>query len=322
MEGPRLIWQFMWTKAHLETGPRSACINADYIVTTAFCLDRQTGEPLWQKPPGHWQSSLDLIDIGQEVVVATRMRWDSPVVYYENIYRIDISTGDLMYPVRVPGPLSAFLEKMDRWRKRSTLGTSVAPLCIEGNEVVAKDGTRISLATGLPTRERNPFLNISWEWDRRPSHLGGSIGLGSQDNCIALEEIGTICPSVPGLENDGRHLTNIFPYAMHLKDSAGNVVWVIDDLEFPTSKRLGEYSVVLVKHYVLFTVQLREPGDSPSLFFLWILDARSGQIVSQTPLSEEPSRYGGILAADETTIIVKYETESRCKYTLQYYKWM
>ncbi|MES2464860.1 MAG: hypothetical protein V4671_30210, partial [Armatimonadota bacterium] len=266
MEGPRLIWQYKWPKAPLETGPRSACITADHIVTVAFCLNRQTGEPLWQKPPGHWQSSLDLIDVGQEVAVATRMRWDSPVVYYENIYRIDISTGDLMYPVRAPGPASAFLERMDRWQKRSTLGTSAAPLCIDGNEVIAQDGVRISLATGLPAAKRNtPHPPRS---DRMFSPTGNIVSIGGRENCVEVVGFGTLYPSLPGLEGDGRLLTNTFPHAMHLKDLAGNVVWVNDDPAFRESMRFTHSSIYSIEKYLLFTVQSREPGDSPSLFSL------------------------------------------------------
>jgi hypothetical protein len=327
MIDPKPSWSFAARK-HLYLWYGHVHLLPEYAIGQWFAVKRNSGECLWENG---FDRTNNIFEITNGVILADETRSDGPWTASFGCYAISLATGAVLWKwhgTGVRGILSRVLEPV-------TIATSeFRPgfYGIRGNEAVTKQGHVLDLQTGMLLRREKeisiPRKNYEAETAAQRIYGGQPVAIG--DNLsLSTREPGRLKEKRP----DGilmiSHPKPTRPFGFILRNHRGQTVWDWSPSEaglHPVTNYFGwrlvgsELFILCAEGPTTVPINPQKPmivRRCAAKYRLLCLDALTGKVVQDIPLTEKPLNSCRIEDVDQAGMLISHDERVLNYYSLK-----
>ena len=279
----------------------------DRVIGQWFCLDRKSGEPLWEGIPCQ---ADDVVGVSEGVIVAQESRASGPTGYTFGAFGISLRTGELLWESHYNRPGRGGL--WGRILRLIPIEHIDHAIAVRGSECLTARGRVLDVHTG--NRVRYEGSTEGWREvvgdDDSPSHR---LYCRKPVECGAGKVLRHGTPDKPAKEGG-------FPdgtFRLFLADAGGNPVWAFDLSNTGHFTKGNYFSYRYAGAWIYIVVSKRpqkaasdssEPNPSHAgagEYFLWALDVETGQVRQKIWLADMDVKHCSIDDLDDQALLVR-----------------
>jgi hypothetical protein len=297
-------WRYK-TQHSLTLGYAYVHLLANHVLGQWFCVERDTGRVLWDRPVAEADS---VIGVSEGVIVATETKTSGPGTYTYGVFAISLETGELLW--------TSHIAKRDRRglveRIFSAIGidTSDHATGVRGSECITAVGRVLDIHTGKELRRETDTGDWPAFW--KATSPGKTLYGRHPVDCGSDRILRHGVPGAPKKEGG-------FPdgtFNLFLSDAQGQPLWSFDIASTGHHIRGNYFSYRFRESYVYMIVSDRPQSipidprkplfvkDNPAQYFLWVLDVGSGNICQKIRITENETTRCNLEDIDERSVLL------------------
>jgi len=276
-----------------------------HVLGQWYCLERETGKVLWEKPISKADS---VAGVSEGVIIATGT-WESGASTSTfGVYGISLETGEVLWESHYSKPQRKSLLSRLLWFIPTVYADH--PYSLRGSECLTEWRRVLDVRTGQELRREpskegwTPF----WEDASPGSRL-------YRQKAVDCGEGRTLRHGTPGQPAKAGTVDRS-EFRLFLTEPDGRIAWsfdlasaghFLDGNYFSYRYSTGFAYLAVADRPPLVAVDAKRPGalrENPAQYFLWTLDVRTGQIVQKIPLTRELTTRCRIEDLDERALLL------------------
>ncbi len=277
----------------------------EHVLGQWFCVERASGRALWDRAVCQADSVLG---VSEGVIIASETRMSGPCTYTHGVFAIGLDTGEMLWTSHTsPSDGRGFVGALMKWFGIATEDHAAG---VRGSECITGQGRVLDVHTGRELRRESPSEDWPAFW--KAKSLASNLYSRHPVEIAPGKLLQHGLPEAQKKEGG-------FPdgtFTLFLSDAQGSPFWSFDLAATGHHIRGNFYSYRYSNGYVYMVVSdrpqsvpvdLKKPmivKDNPANYFLWTLDAVTGQVCQKIPLTEQPTTHCRLEDLDDGALVV------------------